>query len=232
MGNENMGEGNKKVSDASVDSSAFKKMHKNKKSATSDKVSNVIPTGPSSLLGTHTDTHCRSCNPNIEKYDLELKFKPKYREVIDKAKDYPIFKLWDSQMSDKYGFIPLGDQMIPNTKLKCHSTKIILDIHREITKSDTFIQIQIDSQLKPEVRESFLSGYWDVQLSYLIRYGFPIDFDNNSALKCDTTDHTSAVAFPENVNEYLDEEIKFKAILGPFKEPPINDLHISPLMTL
>ena len=138
-------------------------------------------------------------------------------------------------MSDKYQLIPLGDQIIPNTNLKRHSTKNILDIHKEITKSDTFnfmgSQIQIDSQLKPEVWESFLSGYWNVQLPYLICYGFPIDFDKNSPLKCDTTNCTSAVAFPEHVNEHLDEEIKFNAILGKFKEPPINDLHISPLMT-
>ena len=41
--------------------------------------------------------------------------------------------------------------------------------------------------------------------------------------------HASAVYNAEHIKAYIDEELKFKAILGPFLEKPIQ-LHISPLM--
>ena len=41
----------------------------------------------------------------------------------------------------------------------------------------------------------------------------------------------SAVELPEHVDAYLQEELKFEAILGPFKQHPIDDTHFSPFMT-
>ena len=41
----------------------------------------------------------------------------------------------------------------------------------------------------------------------------------------------SAVAFPQDVEAYLQEEIQYGAIHGPFKEPPLDNLHTSPFMT-
>ena len=42
--------------------------------------------------------------------------------------------------------------------------------------------------------------------------------------------HTSAV-YPKDVEAYLSEESDYGAILGPFKVPPLENLHISPFMT-
>ena len=66
-------------------------------------------------------------------------------------------------------------------------------------------QIQVDSQLKPDIWESYLKDSSDMQLPYLIRYGFPIDFDGDS-LKCDEINHQSAINFPDDIKEYLKEE--------------------------
>ena len=41
----------------------------------------------------------------------------------------------------------------------------------------------------------------------------------------------SALQYPSHVEEYLSDEINHGVMLGPFKDPPINDLHISPFMT-
>ena len=43
--------------------------------------------------------------------------------------------------------------------------------------------------------------------------------------------HSSARQFPHDIKVYLQEEKAFNAILGPFSEPPISDLHISPFLT-
>ena len=41
----------------------------------------------------------------------------------------------------------------------------------------------------------------------------------------------SALQYPSHVDAYLSDEINHGAMLGPFRDPPFNDLHISPFMT-
>ena len=87
------------------------------------------------------------------------------------------------------------------------------------------------SQLNPDVWDAYLDSYWDKQLCFLIRYGFPLDFDHNTLLKSNHRNHTSAVDFPDDIQAYLQEEISHEAIYGPFQSPPLTNLHCSPLMT-
>ena len=92
-------------------------------------------------------------------------------------------------------------------------------------------QIQVKSQLNPDVWEQCLEGYWDSQLCHLIRYGFPLDFNRTSKLGKNTKNHRSAVMFPQDVEAYRQEEIGFGAIVGPFSDPSFQKHHISPFMT-
>ena len=68
-------------------------------------------------------------------------------------------------------------------------------------------------------------------MGYLIGYGFPLDFDHNVSLVNDECNHKSAADFKEDVEVYLQKEKGLGAILGPFKEPPVKNLHISLFMT-
>ena len=77
-------------------------------------------------------------------------------------------------------------------------------------------QINISCQLNPDVCDQQLVDYWDKQLHLLIRFGFPIDFDQKGILISHNENHTSAKLFPGDVHVYLEEEIRHKAILGPF----------------
>ena len=43
--------------------------------------------------------------------------------------------------------------------------------------------------------------------------------------------HYSGLAFPNDIEEYINEEISFGAIHGPFEQIPIPNLHVSPSMT-
>ena len=87
------------------------------------------------------------------------------------------------------------------------------------------------SKLNYEKWAQYLTTYWDWQLPLLIKYGFPLDFDRTSDTNCEKINHKSATEYPEHVTAYLQEELNNKAILGPFKNPPIENLHVSPLMT-
>ena len=93
------------------------------------------------------------------------------------------------------------------------------------------LQIGVPSKLNAEVWAQYLANYWDRQLHLLIKYRFPLDFDRGSTLICVNVSHTSALTYPEHVSTYLREEIENNAILGPFTEPQIDSLHISPFMT-
>ena len=101
----------------------------------------------------------------------------------------------------------------------------------DITRNETTFnflsaQIQLDSQLNVDIWEKLLENYWDQQLPYLIRYGFPLDFDRNSKLGKNDKNHTSALAFPQDIDAYLKEEISHGAIFGSFKHPRLSHFPI------
>ena len=176
-----------------------------------------------------------SVNLETDKYELGLRFCPRHRNHIAAASDNSTFRSWNSQTQDKYGFIPLGDLTLPPIDLQNQSKENIFDIHRRIKVSCTHnfmqSQIQVQSQLKPEVWQKYLTNYWDSQLVLLLRYGFPLDFDYTSPLQSVHENHSSATEYTKDVQSYLSEEKEFGAILGPFQDAPIENLHVSPFLT-
>ena len=181
----------------------------------------------------YLDATVTSSDP--DKYELDLRFRPRHRQKIHEANGCDIFKLWDSQTQDKFGFIPLQDQILPQIqKLNAHCTDL-LAAHNIIVASGTYnfmnSQLQIPSQLNPNIWDKYLGNYWDKQLKCLIRYGFPLDFNNEVDLKHTLANHGSANKYPQDLEAYLAEEQQHKAILGPFDRVPIHNLHVSPFMT-
>ena len=170
-----------------------------------------------------------------DKYDLELRFKPKYRQRISEAKHQCTFQNWDNQMEEKYGFIPLGNIRLPEQDNKNASIHDIKTLHETVKKSKDFnfieSQIQVKSQLNPEVWESYLDNYWDKQLCYLIRYGFPLDHKQDSPLSHDFKNHSTATQYEVDIKAYLQEEKQFGAILGPYNSCPLDNMHFSPFLT-
>ena len=191
----------------------------------------------------HTNTDCTVLNgvalrcssvvANMQdKYDLALTFKAKHKEKLDKAKVSKIFKDWDTQTVGKFGFIPVSQQILPVDQ---KPDRDMLEVHKKVKNKGTYnflgAQICVPSQLRHEAWENNLEKYWDKQLIHLIRYGFPLSFDDKITLSSATTNHSSAVKFPNDIKTYIQEEKRFDAILGPFEEPPISNLHISPFLT-
>ena len=172
-----------------------------------------------------------------DKYSLDIHNKTRQKALLWQARDNTTFKKWQSQNEGKFGFIPLGDLILPNVNLANNSPDSPLDIHKRVRASHVpnFLgfQINVTSQLNIEAWEEVLEDYWDKQLLFLIRYGFPLDFDSKfeADLQCNEKNHPSAIQFPSHVDTYLKEEREFNAILGPFNDPPICTLHISPFLT-
>ena len=195
--------------------------------------------GESSFLQSFSLNDKRRRHPSVsgvtDKYDLELRFRPRHRNQIAYAKENCTFTRWNNQTQEKFGFIPLGDLTLPPIDLQKQSKEHIFYIHRRVKVSGTHnymeTQVQIQSQLKPDMWQKYLTNYWDSQLVLLLRYGFPLDFNYSTPLNSVDSNHSSANQYWQDVQAYLDEEKEFGAILGPFQEAPIDNLHVSPFLT-
>ena len=152
------------------------------------------------------------------------------------SSDNPVYNKWQSQVDFPFGFVPLGDQIMPENRdwYQTHSYSPIQmhDIVRSTGKPNFLgARLPVMSQLNVEVWQSLLKDYWDQQLLQLLRYGFPLDFNRACPLSHESGNHKSADEFPTDVDAYIEEECRYGAILGPFQVNPIANVHNSPFMT-
>ena len=146
------------------------------------------------------------------------------------------FSAWKEQTDFDFGFLPITDFIMPHVVAeKSYKCLTPLEMHAMVKASGQpnylHCRIPVPSQLNIAAWKKMLQGYWDTQLIYLLEFGFPLDFNRNYHLSSDSTNHKSAVEFPNHVDAYLQEELKFGAILGPYRQHPIDDAHFSPFMT-
>ena len=140
--------------------------------------------------------------------------------------------------SNDYGFIPLQ----PLRRLVDHGYNHSLDMgylgmHELLCNSGIpnciGPQLKIPTDLNIPLWDSLLQDDRDHQLIFFLKYGFPLDLSQSLEFEPQSiiTNHASAIQHSECIQNYLDVEIKHKAIMGPFKSPPIAALHCSPLLT-
>ena len=110
----------------------------------------------------------------------------------------------------------------------------IITTHKMIRQSGVpnflGLRIPVNTQLKVKAWRHHLKDYWDQQLVDLIQYGFPLDFDRNCVLGTTIDNHASAKEYAPHVDKYIQDELRFGAMIGPFDEKPCT-LHVSPFMT-
>ena len=92
-------------------------------------------------------------------------------------------------------------------------------------------RIPVNSQLNIQAWEELLDSYWDTQLLECLKFDFPVGFNRMCSFNHDKNNHKSASEFPEHVDKYIAEEKALGAIIGPFNEAPIKNLHYSVFMT-
>ena len=92
------------------------------------------------------------------------------------------------------------------------------------------VRIPVKSQLNVAAWKKYLYSYWDKQLIDLIQYGFPLEFDTEVTLQSTYVNHASAVQYSDHVSAYIQTEMQYGAIYGPFAQPPFP-CHVSPFLT-
>ena len=149
------------------------------------------------LISGHSDMN----STNI--YDLTLRLRDKTCDYEHIMASCPTLQLWDRQNSLKVGFIPMGELEVPPVVVQSVSHNDPVTLHKRIKASGEYnfksCQIKIKSHLNPDAWDSLLQGYWDVQLSLLVRFGFPLDFNRETPLESHLENHNSAKNFPNDV---------------------------------
>ena len=80
-------------------------------------VSPVLKSHHKTVIASAVDQRQNSSDKSVpvdSKFDLGLVFRPQNRSRISNAGNTDIFKLWDAQNPQKFGFIPLSDLTLPN----------------------------------------------------------------------------------------------------------------------
>ena len=148
------------------------------------------------------------------------------------------FEKANGSSSGDYGFVPpqpLGKIIDKGSNLGLNMGYV--DLHKQFCDSRipncVGSQYSIPTDLNIPLWEQLLTGNRDHQLIFFLKYWFPLDIPQSSEFEPNTfvTNHSSATEHPASISKYLQVEITNKAILGPFKTPPISNLHCSPMLT-
>ena len=93
-------------------------------------------------------------------------------------------------------------------------------------------RIPIRSGLNLQAWEHRLANYPDKFLFQYLKFGLPLSLTNIDDLKTsNTSNHPSALAYPNAVQDYLNKEISSRAMLGPVGHINSKPYHCSPLHT-
>ena len=139
-----------------------------------------------------------------------------------------------TQIRTRFGFIPKGPlKLYDGNPGFCNRIPDIITAHLLIRESGLpnylGCRIPVRSNLKCHIWSQYLTKYWDSQLTDLLKFGFPLDFDRTCSLHSTEENHKSALLNASHVGKYIAEELHHQAILRPFDKKPIH-LHTSPLM--
>ena len=195
------------------------------------------PKMASQVTPTSLDSHT-----TIQNTGISTKFKPQYSKSVPNIAHLGDNDVMPSQNiksspdlhQSVFGFVLTSPLKIyTGDPIYWDTIPDLIKAHKLIRQSGlpNFLKcrIPVQSGLNINAWRSHLQGYWDSQICDLLQYGFPLDFDRSLNLLSSEVNYTSAFTSFESVQEYLTEELKFQAILGPFHNKPIP-LHVSPLM--
>ena len=90
---------------------------------------------------------------------------------------------------------------------------------------------RIPSGLNIESWRRYIDLYDDINLPEYLEFGWPINLSRAQPLIPSFSNHFSAQAYSEHVDFYIQTELGFNALLGPFARSPVDGTHTSPLMT-
>ena len=142
----------------------------------------------------------------------------------------------------RFGFVKLG--MSSRYRLADRSHKLPASSFSDWTvRAHEFVKrtgvpnykearIEVNTNLHLQAWYSILKDYHDPQLFDYLRFGFPLSVNYDTfQYNSEVANHASATNFPKDVNIYIQTELHYNALAGPFKTMPFKQLHCSPLLS-
>ena len=129
---------------------------------------------------------------------------------------------------------------IPRTKLNLSvddfATTAVIQ-HLLVSKSEypnAFgARLPVITQLNISAWEFYLQSYHDAHVVDFLRFGWPVSYTAENLPTSSSSNHPSAVDFADHVEHYINTELGYHAIAGPFSTNPLHQpLICSPLQTV
>lgn len=93
-------------------------------------------------------------------------------------------------------------------------------------------QIQVNSALNLPAWHDNLLGYHDAEMFYYLRFGWPLVYNMHAPPVSVNKNHQSALFYGSHIETFIQTELEFDAITGPFNDNPfIPWTRVSPMMT-
>ena len=125
-----------------------------------------------------------------------------------------------------------GHRMTPaNHNYNEHLRSIYESVQKGGTYNFQGARRRVPSGLCIEAWQKHLTDYTDHNLVDFLAFGWPVNYHQTSPLVATHVNHPSALAHATDVDFYVDTELSFGALAGPFTGPPVSQCHTSPLMT-
>ena len=118
---------------------------------------------------------------------------------------------------------------IPRTKLNLSvddfATTAVIQ-HLLVSKSEypnAFgARLPVITQLNISAWECYLQSYHDAHLVDFLRFGWPVSYTAENLSTSSSSNHPSAVDFADHVEHYINTELGYHAIAGPFSTNPLH----------
>ena len=95
------------------------------------------------------------------------------------------------------------------------------------------LRIPLETHWNVSYLRDVLKDYSDYEICDFIEFGFPISYLSDIKPESAMMNHKGAMEFPEAVDSFIETELSYNALIGPFETNPLNcDLHISPINTV
>lgn len=94
-------------------------------------------------------------------------------------------------------------------------------------------RLPVITQLNISAWEFYLQSYHDAHVVDFLRFGWPVSYTAENLPTSSSSNHPSAVDFADHVEHYINTELGYHAIAGPFSTNPLHQpLVCSPLQTV
>ena len=94
-------------------------------------------------------------------------------------------------------------------------------------------RIPVPSTMNIGLWHELLKDYEDFEVVDFLKFGWPLGYTSQSFPESTLKNHQSAIHYSSHINEYIDKEIAYGAIIGPFSDNPFKvPLSISPLLSV